>query len=134
MGSAAMIILDTDIWIWWANNNPRLTQQHREWIQQYQSQGLGVSMISCWEVAKLVENNRLALSLAVDEWLTAALAYPGVQLLNLTIPIIVESTKLTGFHRDPADQLIVATARIYGCPLLTADSKILAYPDVQTLK
>jgi predicted nucleic acid-binding protein len=59
-----MIILDTDIWIWWANNNPRLTQQHREWIQQYQSQGLGVSMISCWEVAKLVENNRLALSLA----------------------------------------------------------------------
>jgi PIN domain nuclease of toxin-antitoxin system len=134
MGSAAMIILDTHIWIWWADNNPRLTQQHREWIQQYQSQGLGVSMISCWEVAKLVENNRLALSLAVDEWLTAALAYPGVQLLNLTIPIIVESTKLTGFHRDPADQLIVATARIYGCPLLTADSKILAYPDVQTMK
>ena len=129
-----MIILDTHIWIWWADNNPRLTQQHREWIQQYQSQGLGVSMISCWEVAKLVENNRLALSLAVDEWLTAALAYPGVQLLNLTIPIIVESTKLTGFHRDPADQLIVATARIYGCPLLTADTKILAYPDVQTLK
>jgi PIN domain nuclease of toxin-antitoxin system len=134
MGSAAMIILDTHIWIWWADNNPRLTQQHREWIQQYQSQGLGVSMISCWEVAKLVENNRLALSLAVDEWLTAALAYPGVQLLNLTIPIIVESTNLTGFHRDPADQLIVATARIYGCPLLTADSKILAYPDVQTIK
>jgi PIN domain nuclease of toxin-antitoxin system len=134
MGSAAMIILDTHIWIWWADNNPRLTQQHREWIQQYQSQGLGVSMISCWEVAKLVENNRLALSLAVDEWLTAALAYPGVQLLNLTIPIIVESTKLTGFHRDPADQLIVATARIYGCPLLTADAKILAYADVQTLK
>jgi PIN domain nuclease of toxin-antitoxin system len=134
MGSAAMIILDTHIWIWWADNNPRLTQQHREWIQQYQSQGLGVSIISCWEVAKLVENNRLALSLAVDEWLTAAKAYPGVQLLNLTIPIVVESTKLTGFHRDPADQLIVATARIYGCPLLTADTKILAYPDVQTLK
>lgn len=129
-----MIVLDTHIWIWWADNNPRLTQQHREWIQQYQSQGLGVSMISCWEVAKLVENNRLAMSIAVDEWLAAALAYPGVQLLNLTIPIVVESTKLTGFHRDPADQLIVATARIYGCPLLTADSKILAYPDVQTLK
>ena len=129
-----MIVLDTHIWIWWADNNPRLTQQHREWIQQYQPQGLEVSIISCWEVAKLVENNRLAMSIAVDEWLTAALAYPGVQLLNLTIPIVVESTKLTGFHRDPADQLIVATARIYGCPLLTADSKILAYPDVQTLK
>lgn len=51
-----------------------------------------------------------------------------------TIPIVVESTKLTGFHRDRADQLIVATTRIYGCRLLTADAKILAYPDVQTLK
>ncbi|MEG4443745.1 type II toxin-antitoxin system VapC family toxin [Microcoleus sp. K1-B1] len=77
---------------------------------------------------------RLTLSVTVDEWLKQALAYPGVQLLELTIPIIVESTKLTGFHRDPADQIIVATARICGCPLLTADAKILAYPDVQTLQ
>ena len=129
-----MIILDTHIWIWWIDDNQKLTQQHRQWIQQYQSQGLGVSLISCWEVAKLVEKNKLNLSIGVDEWINTALTYPGVQLLNLTIPIIVESTRLTGFHGDPADQLIVATARIYGCPLLTADAKILAYPDVQTLK
>jgi PIN domain nuclease of toxin-antitoxin system len=129
-----MIILDTHIWIWWVDDNPKLTHQHRQWIQEYQSQGLGVSLISCWEVAKAVEYNKLTLSIPVDEWLSAALAYPGVQLLDLTIPIIVESTRLTGFHRDPADQIIVATARIYVCPLLTADAKILAYTDVQTLK
>lgn len=129
-----MIILDTHIWVWWVQNDPRLTQQHKNWLQQYESQGLGVSIISCWEVAKLVENSRLTLPVTVEEWITTALAYPGVQLINLTIPIIIESTKLTGFHRDPADQIIVATARINGCPLLTADAKILAYPDVQTLK
>lgn len=129
-----MIILDTHIWVWWVQNDPRLTQQHKNWLQQYESQGLGVSIISCWEVAKLVENSRLTLPVTVEEWITAALAYPGVQLINLTIPIIIESTKLTGFHRDPADQIIVATARINGCPLLTADAKILAYPNVQTLK
>ncbi|MEG4249862.1 type II toxin-antitoxin system VapC family toxin [Microcoleus sp. AT3-A2] len=129
-----MILLDTHIWVWWVDDNTRLTQKHRDWIQQYQSQGLGISIISCWEVAKLVEMGRLTLSVTVDEWLKQALAYPGVQLLELTIPIIVESTKLTGFHRDPADQIIVATARICGCPLLTADAKILAYPDVQTLQ
>lgn len=129
-----MIILDTHIWIWWIDDNQKLTQQHRQWIQQYQSQGLGVSLISCWELAKLVEKNKLNLSIGVDEWINTSLTYPGVQLLNLTIPIIVESTRLTGFHGDPADQLIVATARIYGCPLLTADAKILAYPDAQTLK
>lgn len=129
-----MIVLDTHIWVWWVDKNARLTQKHQDWIQQYQSQCLGVSMISCWEVAKLVELGRLTLSLAVDEWLAAALAYPGVQQLELTIPIIIQSTKLTGFHRDPADQLIVATAKIHGCPVLTADAKILAYPEVQTLK
>jgi PIN domain nuclease of toxin-antitoxin system len=57
-----------------------------------------------------------------------------VQLLEVTIPIIVESTKLTGFHKDPFDQIIVATARIYNSPLVTVDAKILAYPGVQTLK
>ena len=129
-----MIVLDTHIWVWWVQNDVRLTQKHQNWLQQYESQGLGVSIISCWEVAKLVENSRLTLPVTVEEWITTALAYPGVQLINLTIPIIIESTTLTGFHRDPADQIIVATARINGCPLLTADTKILAYPDVQTLK
>jgi PIN domain nuclease of toxin-antitoxin system len=129
-----MMVLDTHIWIWLVDDNTRLTQKHRDWIQQYQSQGLGVSIISCWEVSKLVEMGRLTLLVTVDEWLKQALAYPGVQLLELTIPIIVESTKLTDFHRDPADQIIVASARICGCPLLTADAKILAYPDVQTLQ
>ena len=134
MGSAAIIVLDTHRWVWGVDNNARLTQKHQDWIQQYQSQGLGVSIIYCWEVAKLVELGRLTLSLAVDEWLAAALADAGVQQLELTIPIIIESTKLTGFHRHPADQIIVATAKIHECPVLTADAKILAYPEEQTLK
>jgi len=129
-----MIVLDTHIWVWWVDGNQRLTKANEQWIQQHQSQGLGVSIISCWEVAKLVENNKLVLSCSVSEWLNDALAYPGVQLLDLTLPIVVESTQLVGFHRDPADQIIVATARIYNCPLLTIDDKILNYPNVQTLK
>jgi len=129
-----MIVLDTHIWEWWVDHNAPLTEKHQDSIQQYQSQGLGVSIIYCWEVAKLVKLGRLTLSLAVDEWLAAALADAGVQQLELTIPIIIQSTQLTGFHRHPADQIIVATAKIYGCPVLTADAKLLAYPEVQTLK
>jgi PIN domain nuclease of toxin-antitoxin system len=129
-----MIVLETHRWVWWVDKNARLTQKHQDWIQQYQSQGLGVSIIYCWEVAKLVELGRLTLSLAIDEWLAAALADPGVQQLELTIPIIIQSTKLTGFHRHPADQIILATAKIHECLVLTADAKILAYPEVQTLK
>jgi PIN domain nuclease of toxin-antitoxin system len=128
-----MIILDTHIWIWWVQNDVRLTPNHRQWLQQYQPEGLGISIISCWEVAKLVENNRLVLPCPIDEWLGLALAYPSVQQLDLTLSIVVKSTQLKGFHRDPADQLIVATAQVYQCPLLTADQKILAYSDVVTL-
>jgi PIN domain nuclease of toxin-antitoxin system len=134
MGNNGMILLDTHIWIWWVDNSPRLTDSQRSWIDQHQADGLGLSVISCWEVAKAVESGRLTLSIPVQDWLNAAIAYPGIRLLDLTIPIIVESTQLTGFHRDPGDQLIVATARICQIPLLTADAKILAYPDVVTLQ
>jgi PIN domain nuclease of toxin-antitoxin system len=134
MGSNGMILLDTHIWIWWVDNSPRLSDSQRSWIDQHQADGLGLSVISCWEVAKAVESGRLSLSIPVQDWLNAAIAYPGIRLLDLTIPIIVESTQLTGFHRDPGDQLIVATARICQIPLLTADAKILAYPDVVTLQ
>ncbi|XXS03098.1 type II toxin-antitoxin system VapC family toxin [Sorangium sp. So ce426] len=82
-------------------------------------------------MAKLVERGRLALPCDIDAWLRAALAYPGVLLLPLTPSIAAESTRLPGeFHSDPADQILVATARIHGCPLLTADAKIRAYPHV----
>ncbi|MCC5634207.1 type II toxin-antitoxin system VapC family toxin [Nostoc sphaeroides CHAB 2801] len=128
-----MIVLDTHIWVWWVDDNSKLTTKYREYIEEYQSQGLGVSIVSCWEVAKLVEKKRLVFSCSVNEWLETALAYPGVQLLNLTLPIVVDSTQLNGFHSDPFDQIIVATARIYGCPMLTVDAKILNYSGVETL-
>jgi PIN domain nuclease of toxin-antitoxin system len=64
----------------------------------------------------------------LDDWLESALNFPGVPLLALSPEIAIESTRLPGdFHRDPADQIIVATARVYGCPLLTQDDKILRY-------
>lgn len=128
-----MIILDTHIWVWWVDDNERLTKKYREYIEEYQSQGLGVSIVSSWEVAKLVEKNRLVFSCSVNECLETALAYPGIQLLNLTLPIVVNSTQLSGFHSDPFDQIIVATAINYRCPLLTVDAKIINYSGVVTL-
>jgi PIN domain nuclease of toxin-antitoxin system len=129
-----MIVLDTHIWVWWVQGDHRLTQQYQALLQNHQSNGLGISLYSCWEVAKLVEYDRLVLPCSLEEWFTTALAYPGIQLLDLTLPIIIESTRLTGFHKDPADQLIVATAKNLGVPLLTADQKILNYSGVITLK
>lgn len=126
-----MILLDTHIWIWWVNESKELSTEQQQIIASQQADGLGVSIISCWEVAKLVELGRLQLTLPVEEWLAAALHYPGIQLFDLSPRIAVESTQLPGvFHRDPADQIIVATARVHGLALLTADGKIRGYPHV----
>lgn len=109
-----MIIIDTHIWVWWIHNDDRLTEKIREYIKANEEEGLGVSLFSCWEVAKLVELNRLTLHCPIDEWMDTAFTYPGIQVLELTPKIAIESTQLPGeFHRDPADQIIVATARIH---------------------
>ncbi len=127
-----MIVLDTHIWLWWVHGDPLLPQNYRSYIQQHVSQGLGISIFSCWEVAKLVERGRISLPFPVEDWLHLALTEPGIRLLQLTPRIIVESTQLPGtFHRDPADQLIVGTARVYACPLMTMDTQIRNYPHVQ---
>lgn len=129
-----MILLDTHIWVWWAHGQPRLSSSSMNLLKQHEQDGLGVSIISCWEVAKLVECKRLDLPNPVEEWLEQALRYPGVRLLSLTPRIVVESTQLPGtFHRDPADQLLVATARVQGIPLATVDRKILEYGEVETI-
>ncbi len=130
-----MIILDTHIWVWWVHGSDQLTPTQLANLQANEKTGLGISAISCWEVAKLVELNRLVLPIDVMEWLDQALAYPGVQLINLTPAIAAESARLPQpFHRDPADQIIVATARVLDCELLTADKRILEYGSVKTVR
>jgi PIN domain nuclease of toxin-antitoxin system len=129
-----VIVLDTHIWIWWVHGHPGLSASHRTVIAENEASGLGISAISCWELAKLVEYKRLVLPCPTLDWLNQALAYPGVRLLELSPEIASDATALPGdFHKDPADQIIVATARVHNAPLLTADRKILDYPHVQTL-
>ena len=94
-----MIILDTHVWVWWVNESAELTAPIQQTIENYRSEGLGVSIISCWEVAKLVELGRLQLTIPVDLWIKQALIVPKVELLDLTPRIVVESTQLPGeFH------------------------------------
>jgi PIN domain nuclease of toxin-antitoxin system len=127
-----MIVLDTHIWVWWVHDDAQLPKAYKEYIEQNEQGGIGISAISCWEVAKLVEYGRLIVPIATSDWLHQALAYPGVRLLPLTPPIAVASTELPPpFHKDPADQMIVATARVYHAPLVTVDGKIRQYPHVQ---
>lgn len=130
-----MILLDTHIWIWWVSQRDQLSERLRVELDESEEDSLGVSAISCWEVAKLVELGRLELGRSVESWLQTALAYPSIRLIDLLPEIAVASTQLPGsFHRDPADQIIVATSIVLDCPLATVDRRIIAYEHVVTIE
>jgi PIN domain nuclease of toxin-antitoxin system len=126
-----VILIDTHIWIWWVSDPDRIKPAHRE-ILNGTTERFALSIISCWEVAKLVEYGRIGLDRPVKEWISSALGRRYLELLPLTPAIAVDSTQLpSSFHRDPADQIIVATARIQQIPVLTEDVRILNYEHVQ---
>jgi PIN domain nuclease of toxin-antitoxin system len=128
-----VIVLDTHTWIWWVHADSRLPRAIEQRIHATPVHERAVSIISCWEVAKLVEHGRVTLPVTITSWLERATRPSVVQIIPLTLPIIVDATNLPeGFHKDPADQLIVATARTMGAVLLTIDEKIRTYEHVQT--
>jgi PIN domain nuclease of toxin-antitoxin system len=129
-----MIILDTHIWVWWVHQDRHLTNAQIEIIEANETNVIGVSAISVWEIAKLVQYKRLELPCPLQQWFDQALKYPGISLIPLTPEIAIESSQLPGeFHRDPADQIIVSTARTHNCPLITSDKRIQKYPYVETV-
>ena len=94
---------------------------------------LGLSSISPWEVAKKDSIGKLELGLPVDEWMEVATTR-GLELLPLTPEIALESANLPGgFTSDPADEIIVATARHHNFTLITSDQRIRRYRHVKTL-
>ena len=119
-------LLDTHAWVWWVTEDRRLSPAARRAIERSRTRDdLSLSLISVWEVAKKVEKAHLVLDRPADQWLDLAVARPGLHLVELTRPILVESCKLPPpFHGDPADQLIAATARVHGLKLVTSDDRI----------
>ena len=124
-----MIVLDTHVLIWAMDGERRLgTDATAAITAAAQVDEVGISAVTPWEIALLAERGRLRLTREVGAWIKAALALPGLRLIALEPEIAVDSARLPGtFHADPADRLIVATARQYGAPLFTADYAILSY-------
>ena len=127
-------LLDTHAWLWWVAVDSRLPPRVRTALDRARKQNnLWLSMISIWEVAKKVEKRQLAFDRPLDQWLDAATSMEGLRLWELTPPILVQSCQLPQpFHGDPADQIIVATARHHGAVLVTKDKRIRRYEHVSS--
>lgn len=131
-----MILLDTHAWIWWVADPERLPALARAAIDDALTAGdpVLVSAISVWEVAMLVDRGRLELTLDVADWVGRSEAAQEIRFVPLDPRIALASVTLEDFpNRDPADRMIVATARDAGAVLVTADARLQAYEGVSTL-
>ena len=128
-------ILDTHTWIWWNMHPQKLSAKVRSLLsspEQYDL--LLLSAISPWEFSKLLEKKRIGISCNPEEWISEALDMPKLRLVPLTPTIAYRSTSLPQpFNGDPADQIIVATAREENATILTKDGIIQKYEHVRSL-
>jgi len=127
-------ILDTHVWIWHFEASSKIPERIQTILKDMDNVPLGVSVISAWEIAKKTAIKKLRLSIPCRDWIVKSSSSPGIEILPITPEIAYEANYLPEeFHRDPADCIIVATARLHDITLITKDHRILAYPHVKTL-
>ena len=132
-----MIVLDTHVLVWWVSGAAeKLSKPAAAALGKARGKeaSVFVSAISAWEIAVLIQKGRLVLSMDVEEWLSHAASLPELRFLPVDRHTAVQSVRLPGdFHSDPADRLIVATARRLNLPLVTADERIRNYQQVKSI-
>jgi PIN domain nuclease of toxin-antitoxin system len=129
MTKSAPLLLDTHAAVWISEDLP-LSKQAIEAINDaYQADSpVYVSAISAWKIGLLVSRNRLSLVATPERWFQRLLATPGVRLADLSPDVLIASSFLPGEPpRDPADRIILATARDLGATLITRDRLLLKY-------
>ena len=125
-------LLDTHVWLWYMNGNKDLARRTREIISEaIKNRAIYIAAISLWEIAMLEKKKRIVMEMPCLEWINRSIELIHLQVIELTPDIATESCHLPGaFHGDPADRLIVASARVENMVLITKDKGILSYSHV----
>jgi len=122
-----VIVLDTHAWLWWCDDQRRLSSRARNAIAA--AAEIGISAISAYELAALAARGRVGLDPDAGAWIADALADPSTVALPVDTDIAIAGARLPrdDFPGDPADRLIYATARVHGVPLVTKDGALRAF-------
>ena len=124
------LLLDTHIALWLDSGDQRLRPVTRDLVDQAWQNGGTIlfSAVSAWEIALLVESDRIALDLPAEAWVTRFVERAGIRAVPLSYTAACGAYQLHHLeHRDPADRLLIATAIELGCPLVTYDPRIAAF-------
>jgi PIN domain nuclease of toxin-antitoxin system len=129
MSELPPLLLDTHAAVWIAEDQPLATAAVEAIDAAYRAGStVFVSAITAWEIGLLVSRNRLSLVARPERWFQRLLGIPGVRLADLSPDILIASSFLPGTPpRDPADRILLATARDLGATLITRDRLLLKY-------
>ncbi|HNC95382.1 MAG TPA: type II toxin-antitoxin system VapC family toxin [Myxococcota bacterium] len=127
------LLLDTHIWLWASLDPHRLTPRAQAELENTKS-NLHISALSWWEFLLAHRKGRLQIEGDPIFWGRQSIHRLGLQVLPITEEIAIQAEHLPGFERqDPGDRFIIATARVHGFPLVTADEWILRWSGVETI-
>lgn len=127
------LLLDTHVWVWSQEDPERIGKRARRRLEDT-GEDLFVATISSLEIARLIHVGLLEFEGKLDRWVEVSLDLLRCGSLELSHAVAVAAYQLPGaFHKDPADRILAATARVHGLTLVTADQRLLDYRPVRTL-
>lgn len=132
-----LLLLDTHVWVWLMIGAEKLkSSKCLPVIEESARRGnIRVSAIAVWEIGMLEAKGKIRFTVNCIDWVNKALSAPGIFLESLAPEIAIESSRLPGdFQGDPADRIIVATARKLDAALVTSDKEILEYSKKDYIK
>lgn len=120
------VLLDTHVWLWWLLGSARLETRERAALDRLAAGAkLRLAAVSLWEAQMLHAKGRLVLDRPFDVWVREAAGAAVIEIVPLDVEVVIAVDGLpASFHGDPADRLIVATARARRVPLATYDRAI----------
>jgi len=130
------VILDTHVLLWSLLQPEELTEETKSKVEQeHKKQNLLVSSISLWEIAMLSHKKRIHIFEPIKNFLSSIEEISGINICEISAEVAAESILLqNNFHGDPADRIIVSTARVYSATLLTRDKQILHWSEYGSVK
>lgn len=128
------ILLDTHVWIWSMEDKSKIGKKALQLLNN-SAHTLYISPISTLEIAQLLIKNRIRFTSSIEHWIDQSITRLKLTTSPITHQVSVEAYRLgESFHGDPADRILVSTAKLMNCPLMTADQTILSFDDVYTIE
>jgi PIN domain nuclease of toxin-antitoxin system len=119
------MLLDTHVWIWWLSGGGNLSAAEYQALElSAATETPKLSAISLWEVQMLYSRGRISFNVPFEPWLLQATLADSIRILPIDTSVVLELNRMPPMHGDPADRLVVATARAYDLPLATHDRRI----------